>query len=235
MADRWERRTQTGTVERRADSGDRAVIGGYAIVWDRRSSNLGGFVEIVKPSATSKTVREADIRALKNHDPNLVVGRSRGDRPTLVLREDSIGLDYSIHLPDTSTARDLLEEVQGGLITGSSFGFRTIRDSWGETEEGFPERALEEIALRDVGPVTFPAYPDATAGKRALELTAETRSLDLGAVLAAAGDGHLLDIIAGRAETAAGDTIPSEPTTADEGTTRRDHPTGRRLRRSGLI
>ena len=44
-------------------------------------------------------------------------------------------------------------------------------------------RRLTEVALRDVGPVTFPAYPAAAASLRSL---AESKALDLDEVVAAA-------------------------------------------------
>ena len=61
-----------------------------------------------------------------------------------------------------------------------------------ETEDGYPLRTLNEVALRDVGPVTFNAYPDASASLRSL---AEDRGLDLSVLIEAAEANTLRDLI----------------------------------------
>jgi hypothetical protein len=44
-------------------------------------------------------------------------------------------------------------------------------------DDGLALRTLLEVSLFDVSPVTYPAYPDATSGLRALEAAAERRGL----------------------------------------------------------
>lgn len=155
---------------------------GYALKWDARSSNLGGFRERVAEGATSDSIERDDIRALFNHDPNLILGRNRSR--TLRMSEDSEGLHYEVDMPDTTYARDLTAAMERGDVSQSSFGFKTSGpegDSWAEDEDGFPLRTLQKIALFDVSPVTYPAYTDSTSGvgSRALELLAETRGLSV--------------------------------------------------------
>ena len=77
-------------------------------------------------------------------------------------------------------------------MSGSSFGFRTIEDEWRRTDSGFPLRTLKQVSLRDVGPVTFPAYTDSTSALRSL---AEKRSLDLDVLVAAAKAGELAALL----------------------------------------
>lgn len=170
--------------------GGRLVAHGHAARFDKLSQNLGGFVERIKPGAFKKTLKEADVRALFNHDPHLVLGRSTSG--TLRLAEDSEGLAYEIDLPDTTTGRDVATLLERGDISGSSFGFRAIDDAWDETDDGFPRRTLKEVALRDVGPVTFPAYVDASSAIRSL---AEARSLDYEALAAAASANKLSEAL----------------------------------------
>jgi HK97 family phage prohead protease len=117
---------------------------------------------------------------------------------TLTLAEDNIGLSYDIDPPDTQTARDYMVLMERGDISQSSFSFRVIDVEWGLTADDFPKRTLREVALYDVGPVTFPAYLDAdagVAGKRALADLAERRSLKLEEVIEAAQHNELRDII----------------------------------------
>ena len=153
--------------------GGRLVAHGYAARFDKLSQNLGGFVERISPGAFKKTLKEADVRALFNHDPHLVLGRNISG--TLRMSEDSDGLAYEIDLPDTSVGRDVAVLLERGDVSGSSFGFRVIDDVWDDAADGFPRRTLKEVALRDVGPVTFPAYVDASSAIRSL---AEARSID---------------------------------------------------------
>jgi HK97 family phage prohead protease len=156
-----ERRMVTGEVEFRA-KGSNNYVEGYASVFEKRSGNLGGFVERVKPTAFNKTIQEADVRALWNHDPQYVLGRTGAG--TLELSIDNSGLYYRSLLPNTSYANDLAALLERRDVRESSFTFFNVQDSWDLTEEGYPQRSLIEVGLIDVAPVTFPAYPDATSG-----------------------------------------------------------------------
>ena len=184
-----ERRSSTGTVELR-EEGDSLTAIGYAAVFESTSQNLGGFVERVAPGAFAKTLKEADTRALYNHEPDNRLGRSGAG--TLRMEEDDKGLRYEIDLPATTLGNDVAELLRRGDISGSSFGFRTISDEWSETEDGYPLRTLTEVALRDVGPVTFPAYSSTEASLRSL---ADDRELDLTDLIEAAEANPLRDLI----------------------------------------
>lgn len=156
-----ERRWTTGEVEVRS-VGQKAYIEGYAAVFNSRSKNLGGFVEVVERPAFNKTVKEADVRALWNHDPSLLLGRTRAG--TLKLSVDNSGLYYRTEAPNTSYANDLVELLARGDVTQSSFSFFKIHDEWDLTEDEYPQRHLTEVGLVDVSPVTYPAYEEATSG-----------------------------------------------------------------------
>lgn len=139
------------------------AIEGYAAVFNQFSEDLGGFRELVRPGAFAKTIQEHDIRALIQHDPSRVIGRTKND--TLTLKEDIHGLRVKITPPDTSYARDLIESIRRGDIDQMSFGFETVRDEWLITKDEIT-RSLMEVKLFDVSPVTFPAYPQTSVGVR---------------------------------------------------------------------
>lgn len=165
----FERRFVTQEVRaKKADDG-KITISGYAAVFDSMSENLGGFREKIQPGAFSAVVKNADCRALINHDPNLIIGRTTAG--TLRLREDKTGLFMEVDLPDTQPARDLVVSIERGDINQQSFGFRVKKDAWEENREtGEITRTIIELdELLDVSPVTFPAYPDTTVAKRSLE------------------------------------------------------------------
>jgi HK97 family phage prohead protease len=187
----YERRTTTGDVELREEDETLTAVG-YASVWDRLSQNLGGFVERVLPGSFRSTIGQSDVRALYNHEPDHLLGRSGNG--TLTMEEDDVGLRYSISLPQTQLGRDVAELLRRGDLVGSSIGFRVINggEHWGETDDGYPLRTLSEVALRDLGPVTFPAFSDTSASLRSL---AEGRSLDLDVLVRAAEDNVLRDVL----------------------------------------
>ena len=175
-----ERRAVPTAFEVRSE-GNTFNFYGYALKWDARSQNLGGFRERVQQGATAESIGRDDIRALFNHDPNLILGRNRSN--TLRLSEDSEGLHYEVDMPDTSYARDLATAMERGDVSQSSFGFKvsTDGDNWTEDDDGFPLRTLQRIALFDVSPVTYPAYTDSTSGvgSRALASLAEKRGISV--------------------------------------------------------
>jgi uncharacterized protein len=160
-----ERRTNA-TAELRVEQDDAGItrVIGYGALFNSRSEDLGGFVEEIDPSAFNKTIQEADVRALWQHDATLVMGRTRAG--TLEVAVDARGLRYSATLPDAQWARDAAESLRRGDVSQSSFGFIAVRDRWEDLEDGGLLRTLLEVKLRDVSPVTFPAYPETSAAVR---------------------------------------------------------------------
>jgi len=140
------------------------VIRGYAAVFDKFSDDLGGFVEKIARGAFQKSLKSDDVRALFNHDPNYVLGRTKPG--TLRLTEDDKGLAIEIDPPETQWARDLQVSIDRGDISQMSFGFRVVSDDWKHVNGKVSERTLIEVRLFDVSPVTFPAYPQTTVKVR---------------------------------------------------------------------
>jgi len=164
-----ERRNFLNSEIRVENAESREVVGYASVFTDTDgnpalSENLGGFREKIDPEAFNE-VLDNDVRALFNHDPNLILGRTTAG--TLSLSVDERGLKYSFTAPDTTTGRDLMVSLERGDVSQSSFGFIVEEDSWDEDEEGRTIRTIKKVGrLLDVSPVTYPAYPDAEAGKR---------------------------------------------------------------------
>jgi len=151
------------TLEVREENGER-VIEGYAAKYDNET-NIGPFKESISRGAFDN-VLDNDVRALINHDPSLVLGRTSSG--TLELTSDDIGLKYRVKLGNQQYATDLYESIKRGDISQSSFAFTIKEQSWSEDRSS---RKVEEVAqLLDVSPVTYPAYKEATVVARAEEI-----------------------------------------------------------------
>ena len=153
-----------GTIEVREADSDDMVLEGYAAVFNSET-DLGHFREVIKPGAFDE-VMSNDVRALINHDPNLILGRT--ENGTLELSTDDRGLKYRVKLGNQQYAKDFYESVKRGDISQSSFAF-TIKDqSWNEERT---VRSVDKVRqLLDVSPVTYPAYAAATVQARDQQL-----------------------------------------------------------------
>ena len=69
-----ERRTYSASIEK----GEERNVKGYASVFNKASQDLGGFTEIIAPDAFEGRLND-DVRALFNHDSNLILGRTTSE------------------------------------------------------------------------------------------------------------------------------------------------------------
>lgn len=155
----------------------RVMTGHFAVfnTWTTiRSVWEGEFLERLAPGAFTKTLREnaQNVRVLLNHgsDPEV------GDKPIGRIRsveEDDHGVRYEVEL-FPSVPPLVVDGLREGQY-GASFRFRVMREQQdnapGRSDhnpDGLPERTITELQLHEFGPVTFPAYPEATAGVRSL-------------------------------------------------------------------
>jgi len=165
-------------IETRCEDGqpESRWIVGYAAKFGVNSLDLGDFVERIDPGAFGIVAerrgrkKPLETRALWNHDANFPLARYPG---TLRMNVDEVGLRYEFPVPDTTYGRDLAANIEAGIVRGSSFSFQVAPggDSW-SVEDGRSIRTVTKIdTLIDVGPVTFPAYPDAdvTVAKRSFD------------------------------------------------------------------
>lgn len=159
-----------GKCEIRENQDGGKTASGYAAVFYRDGEpgteyQLGkGVAERIDPKAFDKAMeRGDDVRALFNHDPDNLLGRSTAG--TLRMSVDGTGLRYDIDLPDTQIGRDVATSMKRGDLSGSSFSFTVERADWQE-ENGRDVRVIKSVRLFDVGPVTYPAYEATSAAVR---------------------------------------------------------------------
>jgi HK97 family phage prohead protease len=172
-------------LEYRALSGleikSRTIVG-RPVVYNSRSEDLGGFVEVIAPQAFSDSMGR-DIRALIEHDSSKLLARTASG--TLKIFEDDKGLLVEINPPNTRTADELLESIKRGDISGMSFGFSVPLggDSWDLNST--PElRTVNKAVLHEVTITALPAY-------KASNVSLAMRSKE--AALKAAGMNHMIE------------------------------------------
>jgi len=154
-------------IEMRVTDDDKPRITGYAAKFGI-FTDLGWFREKIKKGAFDEALKTSDVRCLKNHDPNLILGRTTSE--TLRLESNSVGLKFDNDMPDTTTGKDTREEIRRGDISGCSFSFTVEEEDWKHFKDKPSDRTIVKVGrLFDVGPVTYPAYPDTTVAARSLE------------------------------------------------------------------
>jgi len=166
-----ERRIAAGHAELLTVRGARPRIEGYAAVFNQLSEDFGGWRERILPGAFDAVLAtKPDVRALFNHDSNVILGRTTAG--TLELRSDKQGLRYSIDPPESRA--DVVEAIERGDVTGSSFAFTIGKggDEWRTSLGGIVREIRSVCGLFDVGPVVYPAYPDTAVAKRSFEAIA---------------------------------------------------------------
>lgn len=159
-----ERRMISETVELR-EEGEEKYFEGYAFKFGV-IADLGSFTEEIAPGAADEVMND-DVRGLFNHEPNIVLGRTKAG--TMTMEVDSIGMKYRIRYNSKDPDHvSVYEKVKRGDVSQSSFAFRVKDDKW-EVRNGKDHRTLLKFKrLIDLSPVTYAAYPDATVAARSL-------------------------------------------------------------------
>jgi HK97 family phage prohead protease len=168
-------------VETRTEDDGSIRVTGHAALFDSPTwigPDDTGFEEVIAAGAFTKTLRDgADVRFLFNHNPDLVLARTKSG--TLQLRDDGRGLAVEAHLAPTTTGRDLAMLLDRGDVDEMSFGFIGIRSEWSRVQRDgrtVDRRTIAEARLLDVSGVTYPAYNDTDLARREAQLARELRS-----------------------------------------------------------
>jgi HK97 family phage prohead protease len=144
---------------------------GHAAVFGQMAKVPGGYEQLGNAAFDEVLKRsDSDVTALINHDPAMLLGRQAAG--TLRVRADAEGLAFEVDLPDTSYANDLRKLVARGDMTGASFGFipNLDKSTWTRAKDGSQVHTINALEfLRDVSPVTFPAYSGAGVALRSYD------------------------------------------------------------------
>jgi len=133
-------------------------IEGYVNVVERNSRVLpsprGKFIEQVKAKTFQRALdRQDNVDLLFNHKSDRKLGSTKDG--SLQLWEDQIGLRAMADITDA----EVIQKAKDNQLTGWSFAFTTIKDSWQDGQDGMQHRTLEDITLPEVSILSVtPAY-----------------------------------------------------------------------------
>tara|TARA_R110000851_G_scaffold83240_1_gene181966 strand:- start:128 stop:739 length:612 start_codon:yes stop_codon:yes gene_type:complete len=137
-------------LEVRDDEDGGQVIRGMAIPFNRSSQDLGGFIERIDYGAVE--LDGTDVVMLWQHDSaDPITRQSTG----LKLEVRKSGVFFEAQASDFSDRQ--LDLLQRGVVKQMSFGFLTLDDEWQQDTKPV-RRTLKKIELREISPVTWPAY-----------------------------------------------------------------------------
>ena len=162
---------------RAAATGDGSTMHGHFAVFDQwaeiASRSEGHFLERIAPGAFAATLkaRSGQVRVLYDHGADPQIGNKPLGVPT-VLREDATGVYYEVDLFDSSYVNDLKPAIRTGQL-GASFRMKVTGEDWSMptrstdwNPDAIEERIITGVELYEFGPVTFPAYAEASVGLR---------------------------------------------------------------------
>lgn len=159
-------------------------ITGYSVVFNELSRDLGGFREIISPSAiTRELIERSDVVMNYAHDDNLILARSNNGVGTLKLSLDDHGLQFDFDMPNSPIGDQVLESIRRGDITTCSFAFTLDPDNercetWERDDTNGIVRTINEISgLYDCAIVTHAAYPTTSVSARSLEKINELNNM----------------------------------------------------------
>lgn len=143
-------------------------VEGVAAVVDQ-TTDIGWFEERIAPGAFDEALKTSDIRALGNHDPNIVLGRTASGTAEVWVNETG-QLAYRFK-PDQGNPTHVswVRSIQRGDISHSSFAFTVDISQWSMSDK-YGDMGLRTIVkvkeLFDVSPVTYPAYASTSISAR---------------------------------------------------------------------
>lgn len=151
----YEKRHHLQPLITRSEENQPKTVEGYFILFNQETELFPSYYEEIAPE--SLECLSEDIRALVNHNPNRVLGRTKAG--TLSVKVDEKGLYGVIAINEKdSEAVNLYERVKRGDVDQCSFGFNILDQEKISDGQGEIRVRITKIELFEVSIVTFPAY-----------------------------------------------------------------------------
>lgn len=149
---------------------DGLTLDGYGAVfdsWTEIADSQGLYRERIAPGAFRRTLGQRMPVLQFDHGQHPLIGSIPLGRITSI-SEDAHGLRVRAKLSDNWLVEPVRDAIRDGAVTGMSFRFRVMDDEWTRGADGMDERTIREVALLEVGPVVFPAYPETSVSVRSI-------------------------------------------------------------------
>ena len=144
-------------------TGDGQTVRGQAVPYNRKSADMGGWVEVIKKGAATESIRDNDIALLWQHDNAQPISRTSASRVPLSIEERGSGVWFE---QDASAFTERqLDKMADGVVHQMSFGFFAEEQEWDEDAKPVL-RTVSKMNLIELSPVTFPAYPSTKVALR---------------------------------------------------------------------
>ena len=145
------------------------ILEGFFVRYDDVYSVYPGATESIAPGAFTESIH-GDVRALYNHNHDIILGRTSAG--TLTLEDRELGLWGSIKInPNDHQAMDAYERIKRGDITGCSFGFDVEKESSEIRDDGTVHWTIEKVnPLWEISPCVFPAYEATSVTARGVQM-----------------------------------------------------------------
>jgi HK97 family phage prohead protease len=161
-----ERRFFSEVVELR-EEGEDQFFEGYAARFNS-PTDLGYFTEEIMPGAFDSVMND-DVRGLFNHDPDVVLGRTKSGTMQVVIDERGAKYKIKYNANDPDHVR-VMEKVKRGDVSQSSFAFSIESENIVRKEDAKVHRQITKLKRwYDVAPVTYPAYTDTSVAARSID------------------------------------------------------------------
>jgi len=175
MGKEFEKRFIHEIRAKESDDGKLVVVG-TPIVYNTVTMLWEDVEEVILPGAATDSIKNDDIRAVWNHNTDIVLGRTKNT--TLKLVETEAGVTCEIEFPDSEEGRSKYASVKRGDVDGMSFGFTPIDEEWTARKEDGKEmwtRTISKFKIWEVSPCTFPQYDETEISARSKELALRNR------------------------------------------------------------
>lgn len=134
-------------------------LSGYCIKWNELSEDRGGYVVRLLPGSAAPI---KNTYALFHHDWKQPVASL--ETCSLILTPDDVGVKFEVTLlADTTTSRDLYENVRTKLVKGMSFCMSDVIEAVEKVEDGQNIMEVSEFEYDEITFTACPAFTQTTA------------------------------------------------------------------------
>lgn len=153
-----QRYLQLHNIETRDDTENNEMhLVGFFARYDDTYQVWDGVTESIAPGAFAHSIN-GDVRALYNHNTDLVLGRTSAGTLKLEDRAEGLWGDITLNPKDTE-ALNVYERTKRGDVSGCSFGFEIEKEEREVSDDGSVHYTILSVnPLYEISLTPFPAY-----------------------------------------------------------------------------